>query len=184
MQPSQAFSSTSTLPSQDELQPSKEVIDLADDVDNDSGPPTKKIKPEVTEEGTAKRFERISKKVVTDTNAVLELSYFEGRVDKSHVQVSTGPSGCLKVSVMCLLCRKEVSLSSTPYSTEIGNFKRHFMNVHVEATSESEGKRKIKDRSQGLVTNYFKSVGTNGQQVVPEPESDTDHADGTKNQSK
>lgn len=141
----------------------------------DAGLPIKKIKLE-TSEVIASRLKHISKKVVQDTNATMALSEFEGRIDTSHVKVSSGgPGESLKVSVLCLLCKKDLALSSTPTSTEIGNFKRHFLRVHIEPESkegsESAGKLKMKKKSVGLLTNYFKSTKTSDGQPEAEAES-------------
>lgn len=80
------------------------------------------------------RLNRVAEKIVQDSNALLALTVFEGKIDKSHVTVSFEPSGKISACIRCIICKqmKGISLNSTKYSACISNFKRHVTTVHFK----------------------------------------------------
>lgn len=80
------------------------------------------------------RLNRVAKKVVDDSNELLALTDFEGRIDKSYVSVSYEESGKISASVKCIICKRKtnISLNSTKYSACVSNFKRHLSTTHFK----------------------------------------------------
>lgn len=88
------------------------------------------------------RLNRITLKIVDDSNAWLASKDFIHEVDRSHVPVSYGESGKASFKILCQLCEptKHISLNSTQYSASIANFTRHVSNFHIRKSATSQTK--------------------------------------------
>lgn len=98
---------------------------------------------------------RITSKVVSDINKLLELTELKERIEAKGVQVSVDSKGELVSSVQCLVCNKSVALSANKYAIAITNFKRHhFASQHLEKDLEEGTLAKLK-KTQPKVTIFF-----------------------------
>lgn len=88
------------------------------------------------------RLNRITLKIVDDSNAWLASTDFKHEVDRSHVSVSFGESGKASFKILCQICepKKHISLMSTKYSASIANFSRHVSNFHKKKSSTPQVK--------------------------------------------
>lgn len=93
------------------------------------------------------RLNRITLKIVDDSNAWLASTEYEHEVDRSHVSVSFGESGKPSFKILCLICdpKKQISLNSTQYSASINNFTRHVSLNHIKKSASPSVKTEPKE---------------------------------------
>lgn len=121
-----------------------------------------------------KRLAEIKRKIVSDVNEIHNLSECKIRINDDHVKLSATVGEKLSASVQCLLCNtsagvKEIKLSSTIYSVDALNYKKHHKRMHTvkESTLEAGATVGKVKKANPSVIQHFK----------PQPKSGTSQVD-------
>lgn len=126
------------------------------------------------------RLIHVKHKIVAEINSLLAFTEAKAEVKLHDVRVTFCASkNLLDVSVLCVLCKKQIKLITTKYTATIANFKGHFSRVHLEKDEKQEpgAKLRVKGTNQPLLSKFYKPLDPLQQEVQ---EAEASSEGGTK----